>query len=61
MNALMQEAIQFARDHESTWDRSVKGNWGVHQQDPAPYNRLLGPVHDRGPNSGVVRVDGKTL
>ncbi|MCJ9714240.1 beta-lactamase family protein, partial [Bordetella hinzii] len=36
-------------------------NWGVHQQDPAPYNRLLGPVHDRGPNSGVVRVDGKTL
>ncbi|AKQ58760.1 serine hydrolase domain-containing protein [Bordetella hinzii] len=61
MNALMQEAIQFARDHESTWDRSVKGNWGVHQQDPAPYNRLLGPVHDRGPNSGVVCVDGKTL
>ncbi|KCB53004.1 beta-lactamase [Bordetella hinzii 1277] len=57
----MQEAIQFARDHESTWDRSVKGNWGVHQQDPAPYNRLLGPVHDRGPNSGVVCVDGKTL
>ncbi|MET0184893.1 MAG: serine hydrolase [Achromobacter sp.] len=60
-NALMQDAIQFAVDHESTWDRSVTGVWGVHQQDPAPYNRLLGPVHDRGPVAGVVLVDGKEV
>ncbi|MFJ1299412.1 serine hydrolase domain-containing protein [Pseudomonadota bacterium AL_CKDN230030165-1A_HGKHYDSX7] len=61
MNPLMKDAIQFATEHESTWDRSVKGNWGVHQNDPPPYNRLYGPVHDRGPNTGVVVVDGKTV
>jgi len=61
MNALMQEAIQFANDHESLWDRSVKANFGVHPNDPPPYNRLYGPIHDRGPNSGVVQVDGKIL
>ena len=29
MNTLMQQAIQFANEHESTWDRSVKGNFGA--------------------------------
>jgi CubicO group peptidase (beta-lactamase class C family) len=57
----MQQAIQFAVDHESVWDRDVNGVWGVHQQDPAPWNRLLGPVHSRGPVSGTIVVGGKTL
>jgi CubicO group peptidase (beta-lactamase class C family) len=57
----MREALQFAADHESTWDREVTANWGVHHLDPPPWNRLLGPVHARGPVSGVVVVDGKTL
>lgn len=61
MNPLMQQAIQFANDHETAWDRSVQGNFGVHLEDPPPWNRLLGPVHDRGPVSGVVVVDGQTL
>ncbi|CAM3699623.1 serine hydrolase [Bordetella sputigena] len=60
-NALMQQAIQFANEHESAWDRSVHGEWGVHQKDPPPWNRLLGPVHDRGPVSGTVVVDGETM
>lgn len=60
-NTLMQDAIQFAVDHESTWDRNTDGVWGVHQNDPAPYNRLFGPVHSRGPVAGVVVVDGKTI
>lgn len=60
-DALMQQAIQFAQEHESNWDRSVDGVWGVHQGDPPPWNRLLGPVHDRGPNTGLVVVDGKTV
>jgi CubicO group peptidase (beta-lactamase class C family) len=57
----LQQAIQFAIDHESTWDRETTGTWGVHQQDPPPWNRLLGPVHSRGPVSGTVVVQGKTL
>ncbi len=57
----MQDAVQFAIAHESTWDRKVTGNWGVHLQDPPPWNRLLGPVHDRGPASGTIVVDGRTV
>jgi len=60
-DALMQQAIQFAQEHETTWDRSVDGVFGVHQQDPPPWNRLLGPVHDRGPVTGLVIVDGKQV
>jgi CubicO group peptidase (beta-lactamase class C family) len=58
---LMQQAIQFAIDHESPWDRETTGVWGVHQQDPPPWNKLLGPVHSRGGVSGTILVDGKTV
>ena len=57
----MQQAVRFAMDHETSWDRETTGTWGVHQQDPPPWNRLLGPVHDRGPVSGTIVVAGKTL
>ena len=60
-NSTMQQAIAFAIDHESTWDREVTANWGVHRDDPPPWNRLLGPVHSRGPVSGTIVLDGKTL
>ncbi len=59
--ASMREAIAYAQEHESEWDRSITGVFGVHQKDPAPWNRQWGPLHDRGPASGVVVVDGKTL
>jgi len=57
----LQQAIQFAIDHESLWDRKVDGAWGVHVNDPPPWNRLLGPVHDRGPVSGAISIDGRML
>jgi CubicO group peptidase (beta-lactamase class C family) len=57
----LQQAIQFSIDHESLWDRHVNGAWGVHVNDPPPWNRLLGPVHDRGPVSGAISVDGRVL
>jgi CubicO group peptidase (beta-lactamase class C family) len=57
----MQQAVQYAIAHETPWDRETTGVWGVHQQDPPPWNRLLGPVHDRGPVSGTIVVQGKTL
>lgn len=60
-DALMQQAIAYANEHESEWDRSVSGTFGVHQKDPPPWNRLWGPLHDRGPASGVVVVDGRTV
>jgi CubicO group peptidase (beta-lactamase class C family) len=61
MNEALQRAIEFSIAHESTWDREVQGNWGVHVNDPPPWNKLLGPVHDRGPVSGAIALDGRTL
>jgi CubicO group peptidase (beta-lactamase class C family) len=60
-DTLMQEAIKFSNEHESEWDRKTSGVWGVHQKDPAPWNRLIGPVHDRGPVSATILRDGKLL
>jgi CubicO group peptidase (beta-lactamase class C family) len=57
----IQQAVQFAVDHETLWDRNVDGVWGVHPNDPPPWNRLLGPVHDRGPVSGTIALDGQLL
>ena len=57
----IEQAVQFAVDHETSWSRDAGDLWGVHQQDPPPWNRLLGPVHPRGPVSGTIVLDGKTL
>ena len=35
--------------------------WGVHHEDPPPYNVLRGPVHARGPVSGVVWQHGREV
>ncbi len=57
----LQTAVQFAIDHETPWDRHVGGVFGVHPTDPPPWNRLFGPVHDRGSVSGTIYVGGKHL
>lgn len=57
----IQQAIAFAQAHESEWDRDIGGNFGVHQNDPPPWNRLYGPLHSRGPVSGVILRDGQQL
>ena len=56
-----EEAIRFAEEHESVWSREVGDRFGIHHNDPPPWNRLLGPVHDRGPASGTIVVDGRTV
>ncbi|HEV8693908.1 MAG TPA: serine hydrolase, partial [Lysobacter sp.] len=53
--------MQFAIDHETPWTREITDKWGIHHEDPPPWNKLLGPVHARGPMSGTVVLDGKTL
>ncbi|MFM0258662.1 serine hydrolase domain-containing protein [Paraburkholderia sediminicola] len=60
-SANLQHAVQFAIDYETPWDREVDGVWGVHPDDPPPWNRLLGPVHGRGPVSGVITRAGRPL
>ena len=56
------EAITYAQAHEVGWPRDPQADparWGVHHEDPPPFNRLRGPVHPRGGVSGVIRVRGE--
>jgi CubicO group peptidase (beta-lactamase class C family) len=51
------DAIAFAVAHETPWARDPAadpGHWGIHLQDPPPWNVLRGPVHARGPSSGTI-------
>ena len=57
----IREAVQFAVEHETSWSRDPGDLWGIHHHDPPPWNRLLGPVHARGPVSGTIVLNGKTL
>ena len=65
--ARLTAAVAFAQSHEVGWPRdpgaiaSGQTPWGVHHDDPPPYNRLRGPVHARGPQSGVVWRRGKEI
>lgn len=57
-------AIAHALAHEVPWPRdpaSDPAGWGVHHEDPPPYNRLRGPVHPRGGVSGVIRLRGEEV
>ncbi len=58
------EAIAYAQAHEVPWPRDPQADparWGVHHEDPPPFNRLRGPVHARGGVSGVIRVGGEEV
>ncbi|MGE4241123.1 serine hydrolase domain-containing protein [Ramlibacter sp.] len=58
------EAIAYAQAHEVGWPRdpaAEPARWGVHHDDPPPYNRLRGPVHARGGVSGVIRRHGREV
>jgi len=57
----LQAAVDFSITHETSWSRDNNANWGIHTMDPPPWNRLLGPVHPRGPVSGAVRVKGRQV
>jgi CubicO group peptidase (beta-lactamase class C family) len=60
----LQEAITFACAHETPWARdpiAEPQRFGVHIEDPPPWNRLLGPVYPRGPVGGVVWQHGQEL
>ena len=54
-------ASAFAEAHETPWTRDPlrePQRFGVHHDDPPPWNHLRGPVHERGPCSGVVWQHG---
>jgi len=57
-------AVQFAIDHEVKWSRdpiTEPDLYGVHHNDPKPWNTLLGPAYPRGAVSGVIYLQGKLV
>ena len=57
-------AIEFAQSHEVPWPHDPlvdPARWGVHHDDPPPWNRLRGPVHARGPVSGMALQYGREI
>ncbi|MEY3427357.1 MAG: hypothetical protein RIS60_709 [Pseudomonadota bacterium] len=54
MTHAINDVIEFIQTCETPWSRDTSPPWGIHDLDPAPYNRLYGPVHARGPVSGVI-------
>ena len=61
-------AAAFAQAHETAWPRDPAAAlragetpWGVHHDDPPPFDRLRGPVHSRGPQSGLVLRHGERV
>ena len=64
----LQAAIDYACAHEVAWPRDPRAalvpgqsRFGVHHDDPPPWNHLRGPVHARGPVSGVVWQHGQEV
>lgn len=62
------DAITLAKAHETPWPRDPaaapapgQAPFGVHHEDPPPWNRLRGPVHPRGPQSGVIWQHGQEI
>ncbi len=64
----MAAAIAWSQAHEIDWVRDPAAApgpgqrpYGVHHDDPPPWNRALGPLHPRGGVSGVVWQQGREL
>jgi CubicO group peptidase (beta-lactamase class C family) len=57
----LEAAIDFINGCESLWSRDNSPPWGIHEQDPAPHNRLYGPVHPRGGVAGVIFQRGELI
>lgn len=62
------DAIAFAIAHEVNWPRDPAAapgpgqvRFGVHHDDPPPYNVARGPLHARGGVSGVVLQHGREV
>lgn len=56
--------LTWAAAHEMPWARDPHAEperFGIHHEEAPPWNRLLGPVHPRGPVSVVVWQHGREI
>lgn len=57
----MSQALAFIAGCETSWSRNTSPPWGIHADDPPPYNRLFGPVFPRGGVAALVLRGGREL
>ncbi|MFO1330500.1 MAG: serine hydrolase [Rubrivivax sp.] len=60
-DAALADALAWAEGHETPWSRDpfeAGRPFGVHVDDPAPFNRTFGPLHARGPVGGLILQHG---
>lgn len=59
-----ERVIAFIENHVCSWSmqpNSSGDQWGIHQYDTPPHNKLLGPVFSRGNTAGIITQDGDTV
>ncbi len=69
MESNWQELVNYVQAHACNWIKNPSDNsandaskgWGIHLEDPPPYNQLLGPVFSRGEPNGLIRHKGRDL
>lgn len=59
-----ERVIAFIEKRVCNWSREPDDSgdqWGIHQFDTPPHNRLLGPVFPRGDTAGIATQAGETV
>ena len=57
----LEQAIAFAREHETPWPRDLRAYLESGYFDPPPHNELLGPVAPRGAPNGLLLRRGRIV
>lgn len=57
--AKLQEAADFAAASETLWTKDLQRSVGEQMNEPPPYNEMIGPLQDRGGQSGLILRGGR--
>ena len=58
---LMDEAVRYARSHETPWPRDLRAHIEAGFFEPPPHNEILGPIRPRGAPNGLILRGGAVV
>jgi CubicO group peptidase (beta-lactamase class C family) len=59
--ARLAEAVRFAQEHETAWPRDIRAHIERQNQAEGEYGAIVGPMKERGPQSGVIVRGGRLV
>lgn len=59
--ARLEEAVAFAREHETPWSRDLAAVIAGNYFEPPPWNEVIGPVRARGAPNGLITRHGRLV